>query len=119
LTRTDSLEEERFEAGEAVRPGRSAARSPGGPGGGGDPAEREPMVWRGARQRGREALASVKLWVIGRRAVGPAGRWMTAGELVASRGDHDFGEGKALEGDVQERLRPETRPWNSSLPGNR
>jgi hypothetical protein len=48
------------------------------------------------------------------RAVRSARRWMTAGEQMAPRGVHDLCEGKALKGGTQERLRHETRPWNSS-----
>jgi hypothetical protein len=36
---------------------------------------------------------------------------------VASRGDHDLREGKALKGGTQERLRHETGPWNTSRAG--
>jgi hypothetical protein len=50
---------------------------------------------------------------------GRAGWWITAGELVASRGAHDLCEGNALQEGTQERLRHETRPWNASVLGNR
>jgi hypothetical protein len=90
-------------------------RRPGQPGAGRQPGEREPIVAGGTRQLRASAgvgeTGGDKTAVIGVTAR----RWMTAREQVASRGDHDLCEGKALKGEAQERSRHETRPWNSSL----
>jgi len=60
------------------------------------------------------AWVSVKPRAIrSRRRVFRRDRWMTTREPVASRGVHDLREGNALKGEAQERLRHETRPWNS------
>jgi len=64
-------------------------------------------------------------WVVGEtaglaaRGAFQARRWRTAWELVAPKGDPRSLRGEHSEGGAYGRQRHETRPQNSSLPGNR
>lgn len=116
--RTDSQEDQGFEAGEVGGTWRFRGSAPGGPGGAPRRAEREPIVVGGIRQL-RYAWASMKPAMNGPGGCVIARRWITAREHVAPRGARDSCEGNTLKGESQERLRHETGPRNSGLPGNR